>query len=107
MQRLYFYIDSDFDIDIGKGFQKYIIMKVYHLHLSMSSEFAKIAKNILFWHWKGSQKDYESLVLTHEPLDEECNGDNIEAGDVEDMLSVLLEIHNQWFPLVKQPGDIN
>ena len=48
MQRLHFYIDSDFDIDIGKGFQKYIIMKVYHLHLSMSSEFAKIAKNILF-----------------------------------------------------------
>ena len=43
------------------------------------------------------------ITLTHESLDEERNGDDVEGEQIEDVLSVLLQEHSHPLPVLGQP----
>ena len=45
--------------------------------------------------------------VVDESLDEECEGDDIEDEDVEDALSVVLEVGGEHVPLLEEPVPVS
>ena len=41
--------------------------------------------------------------LTHEPLDEEGDGDDVEAEEIENVLPVLLQVGGDSLPVLQDP----